>query len=473
MLSNIFIHFLDREVLELFGFLGQALEGSYAYRELRLATRLAFLICSNRVIVPASNYIESPFARQILDEIREFGLFGYLALASSSLNFGEFSEKKRTQYAPNPNLVPSYFGIMETNPFVLRPAMWLPRTRRATEDIAEVWQDSIGDSNTWEPLYKLSSCDNVWGFECALAKVPERLGGAAFIPDFVISLPPWEGQASLEMKNKINVIITRAYIKSFLDEFDAVCLTAFSFFDTSLILPQDRAHISLKLVKRILHQRNLLMPISTASGRDLLDMKLSTSWADVVETVLQPAIAVQENVIDSIETPTKRLPPKASPATKAGREKTMDIRCFIVHGHDNLAMLELKNYLQNTLKLPEPVVLHEQPSQGRAIIEKFEDYAAKANLVFVLLTPDDKVGSLIGSDEEKRRARQNVIFELGYFLALLKRHSGRVLLLYKGDVELPSDIIGVVHIDISHGVEAAGEIIRREIHDLLCVKSGL
>jgi len=66
---------------------------------------------------------------------------------------------------------------------------------------------------------------------------------------------------------------------------------------------------------------------------------------------------------------------------------------FIVHGHSDIVKLSLKNYLQNTLKLSEPIILHEQPNQGRTIIEKFEDYAAQSCLVFVLLTPDDVIAA--------------------------------------------------------------------------------
>jgi DNA-binding NarL/FixJ family response regulator len=138
-------------------------------------------------------------------------------------------------------------------------------------------------------------------------------------------------------------------------------------------------------------------------------------------------------------------------------------RSFIVHGHDEVMKLALKNYLQNTLHLPEPIILHEQPNLGRTIIEKFEDYASRIDLVFVLLTPDDLIVAATKPDDEKRRARQNVIFELGYFLGMMGRSSGRVFLLYKGSLELPSDLSGIVYIDISSGVDAAGEKIRKEL----------
>jgi CheY-like chemotaxis protein len=138
-------------------------------------------------------------------------------------------------------------------------------------------------------------------------------------------------------------------------------------------------------------------------------------------------------------------------------------RSFIVHGHDTAEKLALKNYLQNTLGLPEPIILHEQASVGRTIIEKLETFAMTTDVVFVLLTPDDKVSSGDGTNDEKRRARQNVIFEMGYFLGVFGRLSGRVVLLYKGRLDLPSDLAGVIYVDISNGIEAAGEIIRREI----------
>jgi CheY-like chemotaxis protein len=148
---------------------------------------------------------------------------------------------------------------------------------------------------------------------------------------------------------------------------------------------------------------------------------------------------------------------------RLGLANTPDPVPFIVHGHDDGTKLALKNFLQNRLHLPEPIILHEQPNQGRTIIEKFEHYAAQASIVFVLLTPDDVGAAVADSDDLKRRGRQNVIFEMGYFLGELGRLSGRVLLLHNGSIELPSDLSGIVYIDISSGIDAAGEQIRAEV----------
>jgi len=137
---------------------------------------------------------------------------------------------------------------------------------------------------------------------------------------------------------------------------------------------------------------------------------------------------------------------------------------FIVHGHDEGLVLTLKNYLQNVLALGEPVILKERPSGGRTVIEKFEREASSIDLVFVLLTPDD--GALKPRRVDARRARQNVILELGYFYAKLRRSSGRILVLRKGKTDVPSDLSGVVYIDVSRGVEYATDNIRRELKAL-------
>ena len=99
------------------------------------------------------------------------------------------------------------------------------------------------------------------------------------------------------------------------------------------------------------------------------------------------------------------------------------------------------------------------------LIEKLEDYAAGTALVFVLLTPDDVGAKGTDVNDLKRRARQNVIFEMGYFVGMLGRRSRRVLLLYQSPLELPSDLSGVAYVDISQGIEQAGEEIRREVEN--------
>jgi predicted nucleotide-binding protein len=143
-----------------------------------------------------------------------------------------------------------------------------------------------------------------------------------------------------------------------------------------------------------------------------------------------------------------------------------NVRSFIVHGHDHRSLYELIDYLQNTLKLDKPAVLQNMPGGGRTVIEKFESEAEAIELVFVLLTPDDEVADTSDTETKKYRARQNVIFEMGYFLGKLGRTTGKILLLHKGRLDIPSDIAGIEYIDITNGIESAGEKIRRELQAL-------
>jgi Predicted nucleotide-binding protein containing TIR-like domain len=118
-------------------------------------------------------------------------------------------------------------------------------------------------------------------------------------------------------------------------------------------------------------------------------------------------------------------------------------KVFIVHGHDEAALQGLARFLEK-LGL-EAIVLREQPDKGRTIIEKFEGSADEVGFAVVLLTPDD-IGGIAVQGSQSARTRQNVIFELGYFTGKLGR--GKVCLLRKGVVEIPSDLFGVIYTEM-------------------------
>ena len=140
---------------------------------------------------------------------------------------------------------------------------------------------------------------------------------------------------------------------------------------------------------------------------------------------------------------------------------------FIVHGRDRGLLLELKNFVQNRLRLGEPIILAERPSKGRTLLERFEYYSADTDIACVLMTPDDIGALAMDKGATSPRPRQNVVFELGYFLGAMRRASGRVIVLFKGPLEIPSDLAGVVYIDVTNGVESAAEQIRTEFQALL------
>lgn len=117
-------------------------------------------------------------------------------------------------------------------------------------------------------------------------------------------------------------------------------------------------------------------------------------------------------------------------------------KVFVVHGRDEGPKLHVRGFLSE-LGLT-PVILHEQADKGRTIIDKFEEEAQDVGYAVVILTPDDE-GRLRNSDVlSSARARQNVIFELGFFAGVLGRK--HVCAIVKEDLEIPSDYDGVVYI---------------------------
>jgi predicted nucleotide-binding protein len=115
---------------------------------------------------------------------------------------------------------------------------------------------------------------------------------------------------------------------------------------------------------------------------------------------------------------------------------------FIVHGRDEAVRESVARVLEKAGR--QVVILHEQANRGRTLIEKFEQHAAEAGFAIILLTGDD-VGGLSETDLHSR-ARQNVVFEMGFFYGLLGRD--RVAVLFEPGVEKPSDIDGLVYIEL-------------------------
>jgi len=114
---------------------------------------------------------------------------------------------------------------------------------------------------------------------------------------------------------------------------------------------------------------------------------------------------------------------------------------FIVHGHDDVAKTKTARFVE---KLGfEAIILHEQASSSKTIIEKIEEYS-NVGFGIILYTPCDIGGKQIVNPDLKSRARQNVVFEHGFLIGKIGRSN--VCALVKGDIETPNDISGVVYV---------------------------
>lgn len=181
----------------------------------------------------------------------------------------------------------------------------------------------------------------------------------------------------------------------------------------------------------------------TATAAALLDLKVASTtipWDRLPEVVTD--IREKIRVLDSIEDRldvyqyTLMTPSPSQPAA--------DAPIFLVHGHD-LARRETVRHFLSTVTDRDIIVLANQPNRGQDLLGKLLSHAQQAAFAVVLLTPDDE-GKPRESENNRARARQNVVFELGLFIGILGRD--RVAALNHPSVEIPTDFSGVAYISI-------------------------
>jgi predicted nucleotide-binding protein len=166
-------------------------------------------------------------------------------------------------------------------------------------------------------------------------------------------------------------------------------------------------------------------------------------------TTLNTAVSMLEERLEDLIAAGESVRPKAADYAR---------KAFIVHGHDIDCRNEVELFLR---KLNfDYIILNQQPNSGRTVIEKIEQHS-DVGFAIILLTPDDTCQS---GEEVEMRARQNVMWEYGYFVGRLNR--ARVCVLKKGDVKIPSDLegigwtsfdaIGGWHVELARELRGAG-----------------
>lgn len=124
----------------------------------------------------------------------------------------------------------------------------------------------------------------------------------------------------------------------------------------------------------------------------------------------------------------------------AKKKRFANNKVFVVHGHDG----ELKEKVARRLEQQgiEAIILSEQANRGKTIIEKLEAYS-DVHVAIALFTQDDLGASKEEKENEKYRARQNVVFEAGYFMGYLGREN--TIIIVDENIEIPGDLSGMVY----------------------------
>ncbi len=441
--KSAFLHFFDVQFLQL---KQASLYENEVAQEAWIATRIA-LLDTDEILIPAASFFETRLCRRIVLDLRPLFHLGIIWLVGAAANIEEFVFKKLTQYDKKS---PQHQEYKKTDLKGLPP--FRTRYRSATIDIRNDWMRCLEERYTISTIAEGTKFILPKDFELRWERIPDDLEERAFVVSYVAPLLFEEDQHPTII-NRLHYIINEAYFSSYVDEFQACTVGDLIYLASPHKVPSNGPRIAFKKLLYEARRAGILGDLVSCNADDLLEFKDDDRWIKCVLATMD------RQVFDT------RLVTRKSDRRET---KTMDsLRSFIVHGRDDAAKLELKDYLQNTLKLLEPVILHQQPSKGRTVIEKFEECSENIDVAFVLLTPDD-IGGL-PEEEQRERARQNVIFELGVFVGRFGRRSGRVILLHKGNLEIPSDLAGIIYINISNGIEAAGEKIRKELAGLSCI----
>lgn len=195
------------------------------------------------------------------------------------------------------------------------------------------------------------------------------------------------------------------------------------------------------------------------SGVGPMVVQRGTTWTEELKRDcddVRAAISVLESLKERLEF-AEEPSETAGAATPTTTKPAGGGVIFLVHGKNRTAREEVARFLEKAGG-HKVVVLDEQANQGRTLIEKFEAHASQANYAVILLTGDDVGGPHVPEGPLRPRARQNVVFELGFFFGSVGRE--RVAVLYEPDVEKPSDIDGLVYIELDPAGAWKGFIVK-------------
>ena len=287
--EKIFVYHLDAEIQKLY-INHTRYNPNTVYGVFKSATRVAYLLSSKKICIPISNYFESKIAFSIINELSPLGEYGCIELLSKSETLDILLEKKKEQHGENIfNEQYNYTKYINRENDIFLPGSLVSRKNSASKSIKNDLLSSIGDNSNWRQLHEIMKSDIKYSqLEYKLAEIPKLLGGRAYISDYIIPFLDVEKRYSNVANRIINLFVTKAYIKSFLEEYDAVCLTDIPFINSKEILPEIDGKENISYQKyAIALQRSeykgvpALKYIFSCSANELFEFKYSDLWKDI------------------------------------------------------------------------------------------------------------------------------------------------------------------------------------------------
>jgi pimeloyl-ACP methyl ester carboxylesterase len=321
-LDRVFLHFLNPELRTLFGIAANADE----YRHILRTTRYAVLGCTGSLVIPASYLFEVRHMRRLLRDIRSVVEAGLIEYASPSADLEGYAEKKRKEYRDSPTLFDSYESTTDSSGTGL---IWAPRiARSASGDISDRWTAELSDGGLWSRFLGDKTLGIGRGaslIESAIALVPERLEGRAFIMAHAERFIPLTLDDA--QKTQVNMMINRAYLESYLLEYGARILVEgpLGSLDCGLLQDKPERTVSMRAMQRLFNWlgitgmiENELSWIDAISLRDdpLFARLVRISTSDQRAGISHLANAIRESQYVTPSRATRHNIPEAAEAIR-------------------------------------------------------------------------------------------------------------------------------------------------------------
>jgi hypothetical protein len=330
-----------------------------------LAFRIAFLF-SSELFLPASTYVESPLARDILQRHRLLQDIGFLRVVAAEWNFPEHIEVKRTIYTRKrspKHLVDAYRNL---------PAGPVPRYQRKTKASVEVIRKAwIGELSSGDIRQRLdpdrrlvlpSSFEKVW------ASIPEKLASddLAFVTPHVKSLVEQEIGRPVPPR-LFEPTIEVAYVDSYIRDLDLQLIMDLyllgSPFESQFRLVRQ---LSYRGIAGSLAALDLFECVRSMTDHQLLQFKWRSEWRRLAARIIRQDYMLSANDAKLAALLRRNASFQGPPGLLAGRvwytrtvlgRLGMSIHIFVSHSEkDKIIAKALVGLLEAALVLPEGAV---------------------------------------------------------------------------------------------------------------------
>jgi nucleoside phosphorylase len=282
-LDRLFLHFFDTHFI---ADKGRAAESDAFVREMRLATRIA-VACAHTVFVPAASYYESPLCRQILGEVEELLDFGHIALSGSAINIEEYvRERQDEDFYRKGSLQHQWYRVEYTSTAELT---YMQRQRSATRDVTEHWKQGVADDSLMRKLRDATDVPLI-GMEQRLERVPQELGGLAFIPEHVYEILDLSNSSDL-VASRIRNVINEGYFKSYVDDLQAGVMIDLRHLASPFAIPSRNPDLSYIKVLRFVQAQGRVAELLTCSPGDLVRIGNEPTWLAATQLAVNEPVA--------------------------------------------------------------------------------------------------------------------------------------------------------------------------------------